>query len=117
MALPWSEGKEENLMAKRLRMKPDAARRAAEQLLALTKKDKTKLEGRLDAGTLTGLQEDVRLLSTSTASALTSRVQRKAATRQTIQHIFLSHPVCNQNSSNSFLSHRDTEEKRAHQGF
>lgn len=61
-------------------MKPDVARRAAEQLLALTKMDKTKLEGRLDAGTLTGLQEDIRLLSTSTASALTSRVQRKAAT-------------------------------------
>jgi hypothetical protein len=65
-----------------LKMKPAQARRAGEQGLELVKKDKAKLQGRLEAGVLEGLAEDVRLLGNQTSSALTARVQKKAATQE-----------------------------------
>lgn len=64
-----------------LKMKPNQARRAGEQAAELLKKDQTKLQPRLEAGVIEGLLEDVRLLSNTMSSAITARVQKKAATQ------------------------------------
>jgi len=64
-----------------LRMKPIQARRAGEQVAELLKQDKAKLQPRLEAGVIEGVLEDVRLLSNTMSTAITARVQKKAATQ------------------------------------
>ncbi|MFH2007112.1 MAG: hypothetical protein ABI333_11045 [bacterium] len=63
-----------------LKMKPDEARRAAEQGVTLVTKDKTKLEPRVGAGVIDGLAEDAGALSDQVSSTVAARVQKLAST-------------------------------------
>lgn len=61
-------------------MKPAEALRAVERVKELLKKDRAKLEGRLDAAVIAGMEEDAGLLATKIAGAKTVRAQKMALT-------------------------------------
>jgi len=63
-------------------MKPEEAIRAGEQAEQLLKKDKTKLEGRLEPAVIDGITEDTATLSDRASKATTARAQRSAATQK-----------------------------------
>ncbi len=63
-----------------LKMKPDQARRVAEQALEMYEQDKDLLLERLPAGLMAGMQEDAGLLSNKTASSKTARLTSKTNT-------------------------------------
>ena len=65
----------------RTKWKPEQARRAGEQIFELLKTDRNAIEPRLSAGTIPGLESDVIVLSDKTATAVSSRAQKRAATK------------------------------------
>jgi hypothetical protein len=61
-------------------MKPAEALRAVEQCKEMLKKDRTALESRLDAAVISGVEEDVGLLTKKIAGAKTTRAKKMALT-------------------------------------